>query len=386
MTRDPFKTRARDVITNKKFVYGSLLLMGGLAVLAYMKDGCWGRKPVQIETAIRGDGRCQEELEGYPYLRDKNGRVMKDDKNQPIKNPNYSKEDCSRNDNVCDTATDPAKLQDPDGKPVTLLGPDGKIATEIIWSKDGKEVKRVKLPLEDESSLDCIKQMVREQPCVQGGAPLTRKRVVLDINGLDLKNLQEQRLRQRTQSEIEDMAAHPETLKQGNNFLMVLDAYQELCDDKLPVCTPEMVSACFCPNHPECIPKKKEEPPPRKEKKKRVPIGRVEQPSEDAPAPVSGLPDCLPQINGLFRDRANRLLKSVKLSQVREAVSAAKGVDAEKIDMDFEVRFTVKNGGATPTSITVHGVPLPPNLVNFSGIPSGDVSCKGKVTGLIGKG
>ncbi|MFN7991678.1 MAG: hypothetical protein U0R44_05980 [Candidatus Micrarchaeia archaeon] len=239
------------------------IMVAAAAAVIMTRDCGGGFSPSgpMAEPPVRGDGFC-DEREAYPYELDRQGRVRSDDQGRPVRNRFYSKEDCHDGDNVCDDGTDRAQIKDPNGNTITDFMRNDAFGREI------------RLPLEDSNSIDCILRPAREQPCgafAPGQTPVDRPRITEPAFGQ----------RQRSQPELERfMATHPAIVRpyiapdpaaaaaQGGprlltqgNYYVVLTRYQETCNQALPVCTPESLEACWCPNIMECA--RPPAPPPR---------------------------------------------------------------------------------------------------------------------------
>ncbi|MEW6721773.1 MAG: hypothetical protein AB1324_00770, partial [Candidatus Micrarchaeota archaeon] len=264
--KDVFEEQARERKRNRKFAVGAIAagaIFTGLVLFGRMScnGGPITQEAPMIET-IRNDGVCHEELESYPFLRDhRTGKVLcsgaadagaeapvgvvdtatgavscPQGAGAPVPNPNYSKADCYRGDGVCDSATDRAQLRDPAG---------GVVRDFPERYLDGRPLT---LPLEDANSRDCMMAQARQAVCAplaaDRGNMLTRPR----LSSVDLMTP----LIQRPQSQIEDMHAHPDRVRPGDNYYVTPNRYQELCDATLPACDPNVELACSCPNHQDC--------------------------------------------------------------------------------------------------------------------------------------
>lgn len=250
LRNDTFMQKARQKIGNKPSLYLGILAMGAAIGTVFAAKSCgdgvtMSSSPPPLCESIRGDGICCE-AESYPFLREQNGAV-KTRNGTAVPNPQYSIEDCHDGDNVCQNGTALADVRDAAG---------GSVPRIMEKYLDGRPIA---LPLENENSPDCIMQVVRDNPCAArtAGIPdLTRPR----ITGPRVLHT----MRQRSQQEIEDMRLHPESLRTGDNYFVVINNYEEVCttpDVVLPICTPTSVSACACPNHADCAPA--QAPPPR---------------------------------------------------------------------------------------------------------------------------
>jgi hypothetical protein len=383
VSQDKFMKRLGEKARNKGLVYSSAALIAACTVLVLTAKKCQVPAPVKdvapLCEPIKGDHICCES-ETYPYIRDANEKlVMKDGK--PVPNPKYSLEDCHGSDNVCQDEAEPEKVLNAAGEPA------GKIMDRF---KDGMPIT---LPLEDEKSYDCAMEAVREAPCAErteGGPEIDRPRITGD--------LVQRTIRQRTQAEIEEMRLHPESLQPGNNFYSVtLSAYEETCDATLPICTPEMVTACFCPNHVDCAPPK--EPPPRTCGNGRIERGEqcdprsrrprngcdegshcvssckcqkdarvIEPPEPEPPVAPPASVNCPAEITGRFRGRVGDTLTSG--SAVSSARNAA-GATGQAVKA--RVSISVRGGTGTVTGIGLScqdcaGGSLSPGTVNLGGI------------------
>ncbi|MCI0503858.1 hypothetical protein L0Y65_04050 [Candidatus Micrarchaeota archaeon] len=236
MKKDTFMQKMK----NKGLVYASALVIAGSTGLVLLARGCPGsgvfaERPTLCEP-VRGDGICCES-ESYPFERNPNGTIKMRGQD-PVPNKAYSLEDCHNGDNRCQSQSSLADLRDAADRPVPRL---------MDKFLDGRPIA---LPLENEASPDCVMQAVRDAPCAaldaQNPQTINRPRMT---GPRVLHNL-----RQRSQPEIEQMHMHPESLRLGDNYFVVMNNYEETCDATRPVCTPEMVEACFCPNHVECAP------------------------------------------------------------------------------------------------------------------------------------
>jgi hypothetical protein len=265
-----FMKQARQNIRNNKSAYFVGLTVSACTALVLFARSCGGPGtvaggPEGPAVAVRGDGICHE-VESNPYQRDRNtGQIIRTDGGAPARNPLYSKEDCYYGDNVCDNQADQAQVRDPAGNPVqwdpALLvssRADGGTQTPAIRYHSSRTVA---FALEGETSLDCMLERVRREPCAAftpgTSQVVQRPRFTFPLGTVD------ERTRQRTQDEIVAMHANPETLRTGGNYFTIYVGYQEECGDRShpernpPICTPESTAPCFCPNIAACAP-----PPP----------------------------------------------------------------------------------------------------------------------------
>ncbi|MFH0885178.1 MAG: hypothetical protein V1861_05710 [Candidatus Micrarchaeota archaeon] len=431
MKKDTFLQRAREKVRNKASLYMGIGAMAICVGTIFAAKSCnehgsiFSPPPPPLCENIRGDGICCES-ESYPYQRNPNG-TTKMKNGAPVPNIHYSLEDCHDGDNVCQNSTKLAELRDAAGRPVT------QIMDRFL---DGRPIT---LPLESESSQDCIMQVVRDNPCgprVAGIPDLTRPR----MTGPRVLHS----MRQRGQQEIEEMRRHPESLRSGDNYFVVINNYEEVCtppDVVLPICTPTSVSACACPNHADCAPVIPPPPPtcgnakldageqcdPRYRGRPRggceegtrctlnctcerlppppptCPNNRVD-PGEQCDPPGSSCGtngtcntscqcderplqpppdvDCRSEVIARLQNRiSNSLLSDPLLSQARQAagrVSTDQAVNAT-------VRIRVEGGAATVTGISLSctgctGGSIPPSSINLQGIPPGTLGpCVGGV-------
>ncbi len=239
MKKDTFMQKIR----NKGLVYGSAVVIAGCTGLVLLAKGCPGGVPFQARPSlcepVRGDGICCES-ESSPFQRNPNGTI-KMRAGQPVPNSDYSLEDCHFGDNVCQNQMNLADVRDAAGRPVA------RIMDKYL---DGRAIT---LPLEDATSQDCVMQIVRDAPCGPLDATHTETINRPRMTGALVLHS----LRQRSQEEIQDMHLHPESLRPGDNYFVVINNYEEVCtraDEALPLCLPTSVSACACPNHVDCAP------------------------------------------------------------------------------------------------------------------------------------
>ncbi len=216
MKKDTFLQRAKEKVRNKASLYMGVAAMGICVGAVFAAKNCgepgspFSQPPPLCEN-FRGDGICCES-ESYPFLRNPNGTVKTNGNGAPVPNPHYSLEDCHDGDNVCQNGATPAEVRDAAGRPAA------RIMERFL---DGRPIT---LPLESESSQDCIMQVVRDNPCgprVPGTPDLTRPR----MTGPRVLHS----MRQRAQQEIEEMRLHPESLRAGDNYFVVINNYEEVC-------------------------------------------------------------------------------------------------------------------------------------------------------------
>lgn len=271
-----------NIRNNKASYFVGLTVSACTALVLFTRScGPGGGQEAPL-LAVRGDGICHE-VESYPYQRDKNtGQVLCQrgieapaptgtvnaethavtcpQGASPVANAQYAPEDCFYGNNVCDSQTDPAQVRDPAGNQVrwdpallTRISTDAGPQTPAIRYLSGRTVP---FPLETEAnSIDCMLERVRRDPCAAftpGSTPVQRPRFTFPPGTVD------QRTRQRSQDEIMNMHAHPESLRTGGNYFTIYVGYEESCDRNLAICTPDSLAACWCPNIQECAP-----PPPR---------------------------------------------------------------------------------------------------------------------------
>jgi len=424
MKKDTFLQRAKEKVRNKASLYMGVAAMGICVGAVFAAKNCgepgspFSQPPPLCEN-VRGDGICCES-ESYPLQRNPNGTArMKD--GAPVPNPHYSLEDCHDGDNVCQSGAVLADVRDAAGNAVP------RVMERFL---DGRPIT---LPLESESSQDCIMQVVRDNPCgprAPGTPDLTRPR----MTGPRVLHS----LRQRAQTEIEEMHLHPESLRAGDNYFVVINNYEEVCtppDVVLPICTPTSVTACACPNHADCAPATAPPPPPTCGNAKldrgeqcdpryrgrprggceegsrctmsctcerlpppppTCPNNRID-PGEQcdppgsscgtdgtcnsscqcderpAPPPITQVEECRSEVIARFQNRiSNTLLSDPVLSQARQAagrVSTDQAVTAS-------VRIRVEGGVATVTGISLSctgcaGGSIPPSSISLGGIPPG---------------
>ncbi len=418
MKKDTFMSRMKEKVKNKGLVYASAAVIATCTALVFHECGdsiaTFGKAEPMCES-VRGDNICYP-CESYPYMRGAEGKILLDREGKRVPNPNYSIEDCHEGDRVAQTATKLADLRNAAGEPV-----------ESIMEKflDGRPIT---LPLEGEGSIDVVMQAVRDNPCAartEGGPEISRPRVTGDL----VKRV----IVQRDQPQIEEMFLHPESLRPGDNYFVTINGYEETCDATLPVCTPDMVTACFCANHVDCRPP---EPPAQVEpptcgnaknepgeacdfRSRRARGGcqpehhctrsctceRDREPPRCGDNETNGNDECDPpgsacgeggtcspqcrcnepvrpnippggpcpsEVTGLFRGRANALKTGSALSTVRSAC----GPDSQSRSIQLTVQVRVQNGYGTVESISGAGCSgIPTSLVNLSGIAAGVDSC-----------
>lgn len=246
MMRGTFRQKLR----NNAAVISVGVIVGLTGIGVMLGRNCDGKKTICKKTPMvettRNNGLC-EPGEEYPYLRDKKGRELKDKNGKRIHNPNYSKIDCHRGDNVCDDGTTIGSLRDPTGKPIPkehILS----VGNNKIRLLDGRVYT---LPLENKDSYDCQMVKVLENPCSEApdAPPVTRPLLTkIDPDTLMIH---------RRQSYIEKMFRKPSLVKFGNNFIITVpNGYREseVCTATLPVCDPDVPTECRCPNHKSCAP------------------------------------------------------------------------------------------------------------------------------------
>ena len=284
LKKDTLYQRAKEKIKNKGLVYASAAVIAVSTGLVMSGRSCCGdgspatTPQPMVEAPVRGDGVCHEELEGYPYLLDaRTGAIRRDAQNNPMPNPYYSKEDCFRNDGVCDS--DPTKVLDSAGRPHQLRDPDGKVVNYVQW-RDGR---RFNLPLEGETDVDCIMQLVREKGCmpldtanpVYIDRPRVRDRLIAEplversgdgskILAYVLPPIWVLRPMEGVNSifwmhENPQSPEHQRRVAPANNWFLMPFARDEVCPTDeaaktLQLCTPESVTACICPNLRGCAP------------------------------------------------------------------------------------------------------------------------------------
>jgi len=423
---DAAEKKSKETVKNRLFGATMLAGMGTAVWLALCPPSCCvGKKqeiapPVPMCEGIRGDGFC-DQCESYPYLREGDGKVRMDG-GKPVPNPSYSKEDCYYGDGVCDSAKEASGLKDPAGNPAQLS-------------------KAMKLPLENENSIDCAKELASKESCAlydPAKPALTRPLVTKDYVSL--------RRRQVSQKELENLKAHPELLTPGNNYFDIYDAYEETCDSSKPLCTSESKSACACPNHEKCAPKepahcgngkiereyseicdpgskKTNVCPPGPEGKKQAcdkitcqckviqihdkthaacnadlecvqmpgpgkdecgPSKPCKEEEEPRPQPSEDLPKCKKEVGDRLKGyMSNSLTRGKNLEKVRESIEAGAS-DVPKASVSYQVL----DGKAETTGISVKcsgscgksSVTLEKDLVNLEKATTGiDGSCKGAV-------
>jgi len=436
MKKDTFMGRMKEGAKNKGLVYASAAIVAVSTGLMFHQCGKSASSPVQdiapLCEPVRGDNRCCES-ESSVYLRGPDGKIlmaMVNGRSEKVRNPHYSLEDCHGGDGVWQGQTDPAKVLNAAGEPA------GPLMERYL---DGRQIT---LPLEDENSFDAYMQKVRDDPCgplVEGGKRISRPRISNDLIRRELV--------QRSQGQIEEMHLHPESLRPGDNYFVTINSYEETCDSNLPVCTPDMVTACFCANHAEsdCQAATTPPPPPPPPRcgNSQVDSGEACDPrsrrarggcppenhctpactcERDSTPPrcgdnlVNGSEECDPagsscgeggtcspqcrcnepvrpiapagglcptEVTSLFRGRANALKTGSALSTVRQAC----GYDSDPRAITVTVQVRVSGGFGHVESIGGSGCSgIPTSLVNLSGIPAGVDSCVSPVTVTIPPG
>lgn len=233
------KRTALNAIKNHKAAwFTGTVAAAGIAIFLFAKS-CGGplcEDPLPY-TPTRGDRIC-EQVEAYPYQLNADGTIRQDEEGRNLLNPYYSKEDCHKGDNVCDTSA--GEVRDPEGNLVTNL---------MSAYVDGTGVPS---PLEDENSPDCIMQLVRDNPCA-ALAEDESNRISLQTRARITDSTDLGR-RQRTRAELVSMHENVTAVQLGDNYFVVENGYQESCDASLPICTPDMTEECSCPNHEDCAP------------------------------------------------------------------------------------------------------------------------------------
>ena len=239
--KETFMSRIR----NKGLAYTSAATIAACtAVVLLARNDCgktgFQAKPVLCEP-VHGDGICCES-ESYPFQRNPDGTVLVKD-GKGVENPDYALVDCYSGDIVCQNQGKLEDVRDAAGRPVP------KLMEKFL---DGRPIT---LPLENDDSPDCVMQAVKDAPCaaLDAANPNTIDRP--RITGTRIPHT----IRQRSQDEVEEMRRHPESLKSGDNYFVVVNNYEEVCaitEGALPICVPTSVSACACPNHVDCAPTK----------------------------------------------------------------------------------------------------------------------------------
>lgn len=288
LKKDTFYSRAKEKIKNKGLVYASAGVIAACTGLVFFAKDCGHGTGAPMVETVRGDGVCHPELEAYPYLLDsRSGDILRDGSGAPLPNPNYSKEDCYIGDGVCDNATDAASLRNPAGQPVVLRDPRNGARIDHIQylpRRGEAEGRRINLPLEGETDADCIRQLVREKGC----SPLDRANPVYIDRPLVRSKLIPAAVAERSPDGSRVLAYMlPPTLVQrpmeGENSVpwihlnprgaegqasspsgivwatQMIYARDELCPESNPdpnilLCTPDTITACYCPNLRGCEP------------------------------------------------------------------------------------------------------------------------------------
>jgi len=244
-----FKNNAASIAT-------TAVMVAGISLFLFAKE-CNTTRP--IVEPIRGDGICME-AEAYECQFNSDGTQKRSEDGKCIEfNPYFSFEDCHRGNDQCDDQTEASKLRDREGRPVPdLMSHFVKRAEDGSWAPDPD--RPIKLPLEDENSPDCRIQRIADHPCeerAEDGSNEILKTSRPRMTGEDAIQFE----RWRTPSEIEEMHLNPETVSLDDNDYRIDVNYDEaVCavSETHPLCTPETLIPCACPNLEACAP-----PPPR---------------------------------------------------------------------------------------------------------------------------
>lgn len=233
--------RAKDHVKNRHAAYAVSLTVAACTALVLFARDC-GTRYTPMDEPIRGDRVCMQS-EMHQVELDSHGR-QKMDGDKPVLNRHYSPEDCHEGDRVWQNATKLSELRGPEGLPITDL---------MDRYLDGTEIR---LPLENESSVDYPSHMAKEQPCAARGEDtpeITRDLII--TKG------QPARLVQRTLAEIEALHGRPESVRLGDNYYVTAYGRNEVCETSPPLCTAESNEECSCPNHISCRPAEAAPPP-----------------------------------------------------------------------------------------------------------------------------
>ncbi len=244
-----FKNNASSIAT-------TAVMVAGISLFLFAKE-CDTTRP--IVEPIRGDGVCME-VEAYECNFNPNGTQKRSEDGKCLEfNPYFSFEDCHRGNDQCDDQSERAKLRDREGRPVPdLMSHYVKRAEDGSWAPD--QERPIKLPLEDENSPDCQIQKVADHPCAEraeDGSNEILKTSRIRMTGDTAIQFE----RWRTSSEIEQMHANPATVSLDDNDYRIDVNYDEaVCavSETHPLCTPESLVPCACPNLEACAP-----PPPQ---------------------------------------------------------------------------------------------------------------------------